>query len=355
MHRLFVSVVLLLLAFSSLAKVSLAVSNATSGPAGELGKDLNQGAELYFAEQSKLNVLLDKKDDGYEPSLAMQNTVEHVNNGHKLLFNYVGTPTTKSIINYAYVKRLTLVTPYTGADFLRQRSANHVFNLRASYRQEAELQAEYFIEVLKLKKVAIVIQADDFGLAFEKYFVSALNNYGLKPVFISRFKRNTSDVSKLAAKVNDADIQAIAFIGPYEPMSALINQTFQHKSDLVYSSVSFVSSSQLIKRIPKQTKLFVTEVVPNPNSCQFAQCQQFRKLAEKHSVAINHTTFEGYLNAYWLASALKACNANNNTQCITEQLAKQEINLLGQSRRFDQQSRQLLNEVFTTLVNLPSL
>lgn len=355
MRIVFAFVLLCLFANSVKAEIVLAVSNATTGPAGELGKDLNRGAELYFSEHATTPIKLDKKDDGYEPSLAMQNTIEHVNNGHQLLFNYVGTPTTKSIINFAYAKDLTLITPYTGADFLRTPSASHVFNLRASYRQEAQLQAKYFVETLKLNKIAIVIQADDFGLAFEKYFITALSNYGLKPKFISRFKRNTSDMSKLAAKVNSADIQALAFIGPYEPMSALVNQTFSKKQNLIYSSVSFVSSNELIKRIPSATKLLVTEVVPNPNNCQFKLCSDFRKAAKKNDMAFSHATFEGYLNAYWLYMAIKSCGNSSGASCIEQGLAELPISIFDEQRKFDKSSRQLLDQVFTTRVNLPSL
>lgn len=339
--------------FVAEGKVKLAVSNATSGPASELGRDLNRGAELYFSAASATPVELDKRDDGYEPNQAMQNTMDFAAVGHQLLFNYVGTPTTKSIINYTYAKKLALITPYTGADFLRQASAIHIFNLRASYQQEAELQAKYLVEQLGLSKVAIVIQADDFGLAFEKFFVNELDRYGIKPTLIARFKRNSKDVSKVVSQINKAKLDAVAFIGPYAPMAALVNQTYQQQPDLVYASVSFVSSAQLASRIPRSTKLLVTEVVPDPKACQFIECQRFRAQAKKQDVTINHGTFEGYLNAYWLDSALANCQPDFAKLCVTKQLSEQKVKLLGKTRAFQKQNRQLLNEVYTTVFNLP--
>lgn len=345
----------LLITFGSAAKVSLAISNATTGPASELGNDLNRGAELYFSQFPEFGLTLIKKDDGYEPGKAMLNTVDFADAGHKLLFNYLGTPTTKAVFNYIKRKELALIAPYTGADFLRHPSANNIYNLRASYEQEAEFHANYFIEQLQLANIGIVIQADDFGLAFEKYFVEALRQHGVKPRFVSRFKRNTNDVMKAAAQIKKVNVEAVVFIGTYEPMSTLINGMHSTKPDLIYSSVSFVSSDQLIDRIPVTTKILVTEVVPNPATCPHHECLNFIKLAKEHDVHVNHGSFEGFLNAYWLSNAISACGDSVSESCILQKLEQTPIHLLGTQRKFNKLNRQLLNEVFVTSLNLPLL
>ncbi len=342
-----------MLAFASEAQVRLAVSNATSGPASELGHDLNNGAELYFSQLKGIDVVLDKKDDGYEPSRAMHNTRDFSASNHSILFNYLGTPTTKAVFNYVKAKGLTLFAPYTGADFLRHRDADFIFNLRASYEQEAEFQANYFIEQLKLVNLGIVIQADDFGLAFEKYFVEALKRHGVKPKFISRFKRNSNNVMKAASQINRVNVEAVVFIGTYEPMSTLINNMSKTKPDLIYSSVSFVSSDQLTRRISPATKLMVTEVVPEPKTCQFLECKLFRRLAKQNDVHINHGSFEGFLNAYWLSYALEGCREKQTTECVLQQLEQSRLELLGKQRNFNSNNRQLLDEVFVTSLNMP--
>jgi len=350
---LFILAINWLLLSSVEAKLNLAVSNATSGPASELGRDLNIGAELYFSQLKDLDVHLDKKDDGYEPGRTLVNTRDFVASGHDILCNYLGTPTTRAILNYTIAKQLSLITPYTGADFLRQKTATNVFNLRASYEQEAEFQAKYFIEQLQLVNIGIVIQADDFGLAFEKHFVRALKRHGLKPKFISRFKRNSNNVASAIAQVKKTKTEVLVFIGTYEPMAKLIKNVIRMKPNLIYSSVSFVSSDQLIKRIPESAKVLISEVVPNPMSCEFKECRLFRTLAEKKGVHINHGVFEGYLNAHWLTSALKNCQSQNRQPCISQVLQQEETELLGKKRQFNLDNRQLLNEVFATTQNLP--
>jgi ABC-type branched-subunit amino acid transport system substrate-binding protein len=336
------------------AKITLAVSNATTGPAAELGKDLNQGAELYFSQLDQLDVLLLKKDDGYEPQRALHHTRQFAADSFSLLFNYLGTPTTKAVLNVVKAKRMSLITPFTGADFLRDARATGVFNLRASYRQEATFQVDYLVRQLGVNKIGLVIQADDFGIAFERYFTQALQYQGLQPKFISRYRRNSNDVMRAVAQAKRADIQALVFIGTYQPMATMVNQVYPESPNLIFASASFVSSDQLVRRIPEKVKLLVTEVVPNPVECRYRECEEFVTLAAQQKTHINHGVFEGYLNAKWLASALLACVPQVSQLCVEEKLTQQAVLLLGEQRQFNVGNRQLIDDVFATLRNLPA-
>lgn len=251
-------------------------------------------------------------------------------------------------------KQLSFITPFTGADFLRDSTATSVFNLRASYRQEAHFQANYLINQLGVNKLGLVIQADDFGLAFERYFTQALQQHGVQPEFISRYRRNSNDVMRAVAQTKQADIQALVFIGTYQPMAAMVNQVYPEKPQLIFASASFVSSDQLVRRIPRGVKLLVTEVVPNPKECQYQECTDFMTLAKQNNLHINHGSFEGYLNAKWLSSALLACSSPVSQSCVEHKLSQQPLELLGKSRQFNVGNRQLLDRVFTTLRNLPT-
>ena len=350
--KYFILIFLSIIHLPVIAKVTLAVSNAQSGPAANLGIDLNKGAQLYFNSINDIDIELAVKDDGYEPDKTVFNTRMFYSDGQQLFFNYVGTPTTKSVFNFLNAKHLPLITPFTGADFLRAHSAQNVFNLRASYEQEAMSQVKYLVEQLKLKNIAIIIQADDFGLAFEKYFIRALTKKKLRPTFVSRFKRNTLQIEKAVGHLRASNAQAVLFVGTYEPMAALIKQTTVNKPEMIFASVSFVSSLALQKRISSNTKLLVSEVVPNPNTCQFEECKKLRKL-NKHQ-PLSHGVLEGYLNAKWLLPALTACEKQSSIKsCVANYLTKNRIHLLGKERHFEQSNRQVLNQIYFTVMNLP--
>ena len=91
--------------------IVLGQSVALSGPAAELGREMQLGAQLYFDSINASGgirgrkIVLKTLDDGYEPARAEANTRRFIDEGDVLaLFGYVGTPTAAASI------RMTSVT-----------------------------------------------------------------------------------------------------------------------------------------------------------------------------------------------------------------------------------------------------
>ena len=155
---------------AQLKTIKLGMSNALSGPASDLGKELSKGANTYFSrlnERGGINgrpVELISLDDGYEPKKTVINTKKLIDQQVLALFSYVGTPTSYAIMPLLINSQIPYLMPFTGADFLRSPPSNNIINLRASYYQELAAQVDYLIKSQKHKKIALVIQADEFGL-----------------------------------------------------------------------------------------------------------------------------------------------------------------------------------------------
>ena len=134
--------------------IVLGVSNDTQGGTSQLGLSLNQGSSLFFDEYNQfaeVKISLVQLDDGYEPINTISNTKRILKDVKPLaLFNYVGTPTTGAIMPLLAEFQIPLITPFTGADFLRDSMKATVFNFRASYQSEAEKQIDYLVNQLHL-------------------------------------------------------------------------------------------------------------------------------------------------------------------------------------------------------------
>ncbi|NRA44673.1 MAG: ABC transporter substrate-binding protein [Oligoflexales bacterium] len=140
--------------------IKIGVVNVTSGPAQNLGKGVRKGIEAYFKVNGnqihgrKISLIL--KDDGYEPKLTRKHT-SALKDEEKVfaLFSYVGTPTSKQAVPIARNANIPFVSPFTGAEFLRNSKANpHVVNLRASYYDETKALVDLFVDQNK-KKIAV--------------------------------------------------------------------------------------------------------------------------------------------------------------------------------------------------------
>ncbi|WP_440876261.1 ABC transporter substrate-binding protein [Thalassotalea sp. PLHSN55] len=316
--------------------IVLGVSNAQTGPAKQLGIRLNQGAKVYFNKVNLLGgingqqVKLLIRDDGYEPFKMVGNVQMLLNEANLFgFFNFVGTPTTNAAMPMIKASKLPLLMPFTGAEFLRANDANDVYNLRASYYQEAQAQIKYLLKNPTLKKFGLLIQADEFGLAVEQGYINTMSEVGITPQVVTRYRRNTNDIALALEILKDNKVDVVLFVGTYKPMAELINRADSDNFTPYYSTVSFISSYELFSRIKTQkpVKVIVTEVMPDPNLCEVAICQQFIKdmnIAGYYD--LDQIQLEGYLNAYVFTQAAKLCGKKLTSQCLLTELRKFPIN-----------------------------
>ena len=205
-------------------EIKIGVSIPLSGPAAGLGIGNQRGFETYF---KKLNakggihgrkISLTVKDDGYEPQRTATNTQDLITKENSfVLFNFVGTPTSRAAVPLARKFGVPYLFPFTGAEFLRTPADPFIYNLRASYFNETEFLVNHFVEDLGIKRIGIFSQNDAYGDAGLSGVVKALAKRNLKLTGEGRYKRNTLEISQGFEILEKAAPDAIILIGAYEP------------------------------------------------------------------------------------------------------------------------------------------
>jgi branched-chain amino acid transport system substrate-binding protein len=334
--------------------IFLASSSALSGPTAKLGTRLNQGSQAYF---DKINssggiygrqILLDIVDDGYEPFKTLKNTQAFLTNNKVFaLFNYVGTPTTSVVFPLIRNKQLPFLMPFTGATFLRKPVTENVFNLRASYYQEIDKQLHYLINKEKITRIGLLIQADAFGITAEKSYRNIMKKYDIEPVVTTRYRRNTEDIELALSILKNKNIEAVAFVGTYEPFAELINTAAAQQFTPFFTSVSFISSHDLFSKITQKSRVLITEVVPEPQTCSLNVCQQFiNDMREAGKGYTDQVQFEGYLNAYLFVEVAKQCGENLTQSCFLNKMKNFNYDFGGITVSFSPDNHQGLNNVY---------
>jgi ABC-type branched-subunit amino acid transport system substrate-binding protein len=334
--------------------IILASSSALSGPTAQLGLRLNQGARIYFTQINRTggiagrSIEIQSLDDGYEPYKTLKNTHLFLKQKNVFaLFNYVGTPTTYVVYPQIKNSQLPFLMPFTGANFLRTPVTENVFNLRASYYQEAKAQIDYLIKERKLTRIGLLVQADKFGVAVEEGYLKAMKKYGVKPVVVTRYRRNTEDVALALSLLKASNVEAVSFVGTYEPFAELINSAAQQNFTPFFTTVSFISSRDLFSRIKQQSNILVSEVMPDPHHCSFAICQKFNRDMKNAGVEqADQVQFEGYLNAYLFVEVAKLCVENLNQACFLEKISHFSFDFGGIKVNFSPDEHQGLDSVF---------
>ncbi len=383
------------------ASLRIGMSAPISGPSQALGTDMRLGVSLAFDAQNAAGGIrgrkleLDFRDDEYQPDLAEQSaralvdvqpssdpprcptTNEPVVAGqqpvsttalhrgpHAVLafLGNVGTPTMVRAAPVSLETGTVFFGAFTGANaILRDTSAGacskYIFNVRASYANEARATLEYFLrmKVPDDRHLVSFDQSDSFGQAGYDGLVNAYKTVrggfspGADPTTpIARFRYQRDDTSSVPAAAQAAQTYlstllasdnaphtvGILMTDTYGPATAFITalRDWQYANDadqatlgkatrltLYFSNVSFVGPNTLAARLkgagsvstpsgsrPYTDGVVVSQVVPNYQSDQSDVVQDYRKLIAAANATPSFTSLEGYVAARVFIAGLLA-------------------------------------------------
>lgn len=354
----------------------IGMSAPGSGPNIDLGVEMKRGVQLAFEQQNGdggihgRKLVLDFRDDQYEASLAEQTahglmdiqsqggaprcptTLAPPANGAPLstealgrgpgavlaVVGNVGTPTMARFAPLAVETGTLFFGAFTGASaMLRDASAGdcarYIFNVRASYRQEAQATFEYFqsVGVKGYQHLISFDQNDSFGDAGYNGLVAAytarVGSLEGTPG-IARFRYQRNDLASIPAAIAGATAYldqllsepgsptvGILMTDTYAPADAFIRgvRTWQYQDParverltLHFSNVSFVGPNSLATRLKDGTipgspgvsftsGVSVSQVVPNYESDPSDVVRAYLAALGPLGVSPSFTSLEGYV------------------------------------------------------------
>jgi branched-chain amino acid transport system substrate-binding protein len=385
------------------APIRIGQSAPASGPSQDLGLEMRRGIQLAFDAQNAAGGIRGRKlelvflDDQYTPAVAETNARELVDAvdttapprcpttqtppvagqpafsqtallaGPKAVSAVIGSVGTPTMVRSApiIVETGTLYFgAFTGATAMLRDTkagpcAKYIFNVRASYAQEARATLEFFFaqKVPDDKHIISFDQNDTFGDAGYNGLVAAYMALRDSPPAFQRFRYSRDDAGSVPAQ----SAAAIAYIkgllasdsqphtvgvmmtDTYGPATQFIQalKTWQNATDmeqttlnkatrltLLFSNVSFVGPNSLAQRLkdlgnvttpagpkPFTDNVFVSQVVPNYDSDNSDAVLEYKRLVQPTGAAPTFTALEGYLAGRVFVEGLKAnkgaVNADN--------------------------------------------
>jgi ABC-type branched-subunit amino acid transport system substrate-binding protein len=293
--------------------VLLGQSAAFSGPAAQLGIQMNAGAMAYFDYVNKLGgvhgrtILLKTRDDRYEGTLAAENTRKLIEEDKVFaLFAYVGTPTSAAALPIFTEAKVPFVGPFTGAELLRNPLNRYVFNVRASYYDETEKIVEQLVST-GIHKIAVFYQNDSYGKAGLTGVQIAMKKRGLAIAATGTVERNTIDVGAAVKAINAVQPDAVVMISAYTSIAEFVRQMKKAGSAAQFHNVSFVGSKALANALGKEGYgVVISQVVPfpwNPGVRVVNEYQRILKAAG--NTDYNFGSLEGFLAAKVMVEGLR--------------------------------------------------
>jgi ABC-type branched-subunit amino acid transport system substrate-binding protein len=424
------------------APLRVGLSAPLSGPSQSLGVEMRKGIVVAFEEQNAAGgvrgrrVELDSRDDQYIPQAAEAAVRELLDvyetdlpprcpttatpltagespvsakalgrgpNGVFALLGNVGTPTMVRTAPIAVETGTLFFGPFTGAstmlrDGTAQGCSRYIFNVRASYAQEARATAEFFKRrgVPDAAHVVSFDQNDSFGQAGYNGLVSALQALGFAaPPGSSavepgaRFRYERDEEASVPAQIElatkylqdlldgspGAHVVGVFMTDTYGPATQFIQgvRVWQYdaglQSDkatrlrLIFSNVSFVGPDELARRLkeagaiasaegsrPLTDGVYVSQVVPNYLTDNSDAVRIYRDALRKRNLPPSFTSLEGYVAARVFLAGLLASAASSSTDALIEALETMPpVPLgLGPNARFDANNHQYSKSVWGT-------
>ena len=343
----------------SVSEIKLGMVNAQTGPASGLGKGMRSGAEAMFkAVNAKggvngrmINLVVG--DDGYEPNKSVDETLKMIEQEKVFsLFGYVGTPTTNAALPIIKEMEIPLLGAFTGAMSLRQPVNKQVFNVRASYDDEAEALVAHFI-AKGAKTVAVFHQDDSFGAAVLSGTEKALKKRNMSVQTKGVFQRNTLAVKTGLATMLDAKPDAVVMVGPYAPLATFIKEARAAGLRSQLATVSFVGTDNLVAEIGKEGDgVVISQVVPFPEDNDLPLQRECREaLAAHNGEKLGFVNFEGCITAKVALTALeRAGKEPTRAELIKALRGLNGVDLGGMKLAYTEDNHQAFKEVFLTQI-----
>ncbi|MDB4940469.1 MAG: putative leucine/isoleucine/valine-binding protein precursor [Labilithrix sp.] len=420
------------------APLRIGQSAVASGPSGDLGLEMRRGIQLAFDDQNARGGVrgrkleLDFLDDQYTPAIAEANARTLVDavpgpgaprcpttqtppvagqdpfsqtallagpNAVTAVIGSVGTPTMVRAAPVIVETGTLYFGAFTGATaMLRDQKAGpcarYIFNVRASYAQEARATLEFFfaLKVPDDRHLISFDQNDTFGDAGYNGLVAAYQAIRDVPPSIQRFRYTREDPASVPTQITAAigylrsllqsdslpHTVGVMMTDTYGPATQFVKavKDWQYATDpeqttlnkatrlsVYFSNVSFVGPNSLAARLrdagnvatpggpkPYTSGVFVSQVVPNYDSDNSDVVVDYKRLVGPTGAAPTFTALEGYIAGRVFVEGLKNTTGSftaDNMVTAFETLRAGNLGL-GASAGFSKDKHQYSQSVYGT-------
>lgn len=292
--------------------IVLGQSTTLSGPLGDLGQEVLKGSKVFFdALNAKggvngRKVVLDSKDDAYDAKKTIENVEGFISADVLALFGTFGTPNNEALIPVAQKAGLPLLMPFTGAPSIRKPEYRNVFNLRASYADEADKLIQH-LTTIGFKRIGIAYQNNSFGKEVLAAANESLEQRKLKAVAVAAVENNASDAAAAVTKLLAAQPDALVLGLAGKPTIETIKTVNKSRKGLQMYALSVLATAGNLKALGDDgTGVAIAQVVPFPNNAVLPIVREYQQAmkAAGHT-EFSHLSLEGYINAKVAAEGLR--------------------------------------------------
>lgn len=300
------------------SQIVLGQSTDLTGPLGELGSAMHQGAQAAFAAVNARggiqgrSIVLNTLDDQYDVQKGLANVKQLMADPNTFaLFNCMGTANVEAMLPLVLESGIPFFAPFTGAQLSRVPQRN-VFNIRASYAEEAEKLVQH-LNTLGIKRIAIAYQANSFGKEVFNATQRSMAKLSLPDGPSATVENNASDAATAAAKIAQAQPEAVLIGLAGKPAMEFVKSFRALRRGTSLYGLSVLGTSANIAALGADgVGMALTQVMPLPTNPVVPVSREFMQAwkAIGAKAEPSHLALEGYINARVFCEALQRAGKN---------------------------------------------
>lgn len=314
-----------------------------TGPVASLVQESAEGARLYLDAVNAQggvrgqSIELVTLDDKYDPALAAAHAKNLAAQGVLALLLSRGTAPTEAMLPVLNPNRLPLIAPATGASSLHDPVQPMIFNLRASFFQEAE-RAVRHLAGIGVKRITIVQVNDAFGTDAGKGALKGLDELGLRAMSSLRYDRARPNLAPTMQAIAKAGIEAVLLIGPGYAVVEGIHALRAAGSTAHVATLSNNASADFVKALGDDARgVIVTQLFPYERSTSNPLVREALSLAKASGRSeLSPAHLEGFAAAKLAVEAIKRAGKDVSRDSLIKALEGPRFDLGGLQLQFSE-------------------
>ena len=234
--------------------IKLGVAGAHSGDLASYGIPSIRAAELVVKDVNKNGGLLGRKielfveDDVCKPEVATNIATKLISQGVHMVLGHICSGATRAALGIYNGSKIIVMSPSATNPALTQSGDYpNFFRTIAPDDTQARLEVDFALNVLKLKKIAVLHDKGDYGKGLAEFAKRFLEESGrAEVVLFEGVTPGAVDYSAVVHKIKRSQAQAVIFGGYHPEASKIVSRMRKKKMKTIFISDDGVKDDTFI-------------------------------------------------------------------------------------------------------------
>ncbi|MBN1613264.1 MAG: branched-chain amino acid ABC transporter substrate-binding protein [Deltaproteobacteria bacterium] len=235
--------------------IKIGVAGAHSGDLASYGIPSVKAAELVVKEVNARGGILGRQvellveDDVCKPEVATNTATKLASQKATAVLGHICSGATKAALGIYKDAKIVVISPSaTNPELTQSGRYPNFFRTIASDDAQARLEVDFALDVLKVKKIAVLHDKGDYGKGLAEYAKKFIEESGkASVVFYEGITPGAVDYSSVVQKIKRSGAEAVIYGGYHPEASSIVSQMRRRAMKTTFISDDGVKDDTFIK------------------------------------------------------------------------------------------------------------